>query len=93
MGGGAEEGGSSRGRGALFTFVFPMLVTMLAFAVLVLIRGMFVLFVFTTMLVFFPLVFTAAAVMLGPLLCLLTVGFSLLLGYEQIGIAINSGYN
>lgn len=88
MGRGAKED-SGGGRGALFAFVFPMFVTMLAFAVLVLIRGMFVLFVLTAMLVFFPLVFTATAVMFGPLLCLLAISFSLLLGCEHTRITIN----
>ena len=75
MAGGAREN-STRGRGALFAFVFPVFMTMSAFAVLVLVNGMFVFFVLATMLVFFPLVFTAAAaVMFGRLLCLLTVSF------------------
>lgn len=76
---GAKEA-STRGGGALFAFVFPVFVTVFAFAVLVLVKGMFVFFVLTTVLVFFPLVFTAAAVMFGPLLCLLTVSLCLLLG-------------
>lgn len=59
--------------------MFPVFVTMLAFAVLVFVGRMFVLFVLTTMLVFFPLVFTAAAVMFGPLCCFLSVSFDLLL--------------
>lgn len=80
MTGGAEED-SSRGRGALFAFVFPVFVTVLAFAVLVLIRGMLVFFVLTAVFVFFPLVFTAAAaVMFGPLFCLLAISHCLFLG-------------
>lgn len=82
MAGGAEED-SSRGGGALFAFVFPVFVTMLAFAVLVLVRGMLVFFVLTAMLVFFPLVFPAAAVMFGSLFCLLAISRCLLLGRDE----------
>lgn len=84
MAGGAEEAGA-RGGGALFAFVFPMFVTVSAFAVLVLVKGVFVLFVLAAVLVFFPLVFAAAAaaVMFGPLLCLLAVGFCLLLDGDE----------
>lgn len=80
MAGGAEDD-SSGGRGALFAFVFSMFVTVLTFTVLVLLGAMLVFFVLTAMLMFFPLVFTAAAaaVMFGPLLCLLTISFRLLL--------------
>lgn len=79
MAGGAKDD-STGGRGALFAFVFPVFVTVLAFTVLVLVRGMLVFFVLTAMLMFFPLVFTAAAaVMFGPLLCLLAISFRLLL--------------
>lgn len=70
---------STRGRGALLAFVFPVFVSMLAFAVLVFIRGMLVFFVLTPVLVFLPLVFTTTAVMFGPLFSLLTVSFCFLL--------------
>lgn len=70
---------STRRRGALLAFVFSVFMTMLAFSVLVLIRDMLVLFVLTSVLVFFPLVFTTAAVMFGLLHCLLTISFNLLL--------------
>lgn len=63
--GGAEDDGGG-GRGAFLAFVFPVFVTMLPLSVLVLIRGVFVLFVLTAVLVFFPLVFTTAAVVFGP---------------------------
>lgn len=82
MTGGAKDD-STRGRGALFAFVFPVFMTVLAFTVLVLIRDMLVFFVLTTMLVFFPLVFTATAVMFGPLFCLLAISFRLLLVREN----------
>lgn len=81
---------SSRGRGALFAFVFPVFVPMLPFTVLVVIRGMLVFFVLTTMLVFFPLVFTTAAVMFGPLFCLLTIIDCLLLGRDTTNQLDNS---
>lgn len=64
MAGGAEDDGG--GRGDFFAFVFPVFVTVLPLSVLVLVRGVFVFFVLTAVLVFFPLVFTAAAVMFGP---------------------------
>lgn len=82
MAGGTKQD-SARGRGALFAFVFPVFMTMFTFAVPVLVRGMLVFFVLTTVLVFFPLVFTAAAVMSRPLLCLLTISFCLLLGLKD----------
>lgn len=65
MAGGAEDDGGG-GRGAFFAFVFPVFVTVLPLSVLVLVRGVFVLFVLTAVLVFFPLVFTATAVMFRP---------------------------
>lgn len=67
--GGAEDdggGGGGGGGGAVLAFVFPVFVTMLPLSLLVLVRGVFVLFVLTAVLVFFPLVFTAAAVVFGP---------------------------
>lgn len=72
MAGGAEDDGGG-GRGAFFAFVFPVFVTVLPLSLLVLVRGVFVLFVLTAVLVFFPLVFTAAAVMFGPFLRFLPI--------------------
>lgn len=63
--GGAEDDGGG-GRGAVLAFVFPVFVTVLPLSLLVLVRGVFVLFVLTAVLVFFPLVFTTAAVVFGP---------------------------
>lgn len=79
MAGGTKQT-SGRGRGGLFAFVFPVFVTMFTFTVLVLVRGMLVFLVLTTVFVFFPLVFTTATVMSGPFLCLLTISFCFLLG-------------
>lgn len=56
-----------------------MLVPVLAFALLVLVGGMFVLFVFAPMLVFLFLVFPTAAVTLAALLCFLSIGLCFLL--------------
>lgn len=68
------------GRGAIFALVFSMFVPVLAFALLVLIRGVFVLFVFAPMLVFLLLVFPATAtVMFTDLFCLLPIGLCLFL--------------
>lgn len=79
---GAKDG-SSGGRGCLLALVFPVFVSMLAFALLVLVRGVLVFFVLAAVLVFLPLVFAATAVMFGPLLCLLSVGLRLLLEVEK----------
>lgn len=60
-----------------------MFVTVLPFAVLVLIRGMLVFFVLTPMLVFFPFMFAAAAVMFGHLFRLLAISYCLFLGPDE----------
>lgn len=80
MAGGAEQDGGGGGRRrVLLALVFPVFVAVLALAVLVLVGGVLVLFVLAAMLVFLPLVFPAAAAMLGRFLGLLAISCCLLL--------------